>query len=223
MQSYAIRLTLGTHPDSPYATPLVKRYVRYGASPRAAQALVLAAKIQALNRGQAFVSADDIRAVALPALRHRLLLNFEGEADEVSTDTIVKELLARRRAIGLERLMPLRFQDDFLKKLEYLHVVSRREFAGQNRADRRTPKRGRGIEFADHRPYTPGDDFRHIDWKAYKPAEPAAAAAVRRRAGPADLPDPRRQRARWRSRRSSTWRGGSRRRCATSVSRTSIA
>lgn len=64
--------------------------------------------------------------------------------------------------------MALRFQDDFLKKLEYLHVVSRREFAGQNRADRRTPKRGRGIEFADHRPYTPGDDFRHVDWKAYR-------------------------------------------------------
>jgi uncharacterized protein (DUF58 family) len=63
--------------------------------------------------------------------------------------------------------MPLRFQDDFLRKLEYLHVVSRREFAGQNRADRRTPKRGRGIEFADHRPYAPGDDYRLIDWKAY--------------------------------------------------------
>jgi MoxR-like ATPase len=94
VQAYAIRLTLGSHPASPYATPLVKRYVRYGASPRAAQALVLAGKIQALNRGQAFVSIDDIRRVALPALRHRLLLNFEGEADEVSTDTIVDELLA---------------------------------------------------------------------------------------------------------------------------------
>jgi MoxR-like ATPase len=93
VQSYAIRLTLGSHPESPYATPLVKRYVRYGASPRAAQALVLGGKIQALNRGQAFVSIDDIRAVALPALRHRLLLNFEGEANEVSTDTIVDELL----------------------------------------------------------------------------------------------------------------------------------
>src|SRR5687767_1749784 len=64
--------------------------------------------------------------------------------------------------------MPLRFQDDFLKKLEYLQVVSRREFAGRNRADRRTPKKGRGIEFADHRQYARGDDFRHIDWKAYK-------------------------------------------------------
>ncbi|HYT64961.1 MAG TPA: MoxR family ATPase [Vicinamibacterales bacterium] len=94
VQSYAIRLTLGTHPDSPYATPLVKRYVRYGASPRAAQTLVIAAKIQALNRGHAFVSAEDVRAVALPALRHRILLNFEGEADEVSTDSLVTELLA---------------------------------------------------------------------------------------------------------------------------------
>ena len=94
VQAYAIRLALGTHPASPYATPLVKKYVRYGASPRAAQAIVLAAKIQALNRGQAFVSIHDVRAVALPALRHRILLNFEGEADEVGTDTIVDELLA---------------------------------------------------------------------------------------------------------------------------------
>jgi uncharacterized protein (DUF58 family) len=64
--------------------------------------------------------------------------------------------------------MALRFEDDFLRKLEYLHVVSKRAFAGQNRADRLTPKRGAGLEFADHRPYAAGDDFRHIDWKAYK-------------------------------------------------------
>src|SRR4029078_4952033 len=91
VQAYAIRLVLGTHPASPYATPLVKRYVRYGASPRAAQAIVLAAKIHPLTRGQAFVSVADTRAVALPALRHRALLNFEGEADEVNTDTIIEE------------------------------------------------------------------------------------------------------------------------------------
>jgi uncharacterized protein (DUF58 family) len=64
--------------------------------------------------------------------------------------------------------MPLRFENDFLKRLEYLHVVSKRALAGQNRADRLSPKRGRGLEFADHRPYAPGDDYRHIDWKAYK-------------------------------------------------------
>lgn len=64
--------------------------------------------------------------------------------------------------------MPLRFENDFLRKLEYLHVVSKRALAGQNRADRLSPKRGRGLEFADHRPYAPGDDYRHIDWKAYQ-------------------------------------------------------
>jgi MoxR-like ATPase len=94
VQAYAIRLTLASHPTSPYATPLVKRYVRYGASPRAAQALVLAGKIHALIRGHAFVAIEDLRSFAMAALRHRILLNFEGEADEVSTDTIVEELLA---------------------------------------------------------------------------------------------------------------------------------
>ncbi|NQW03431.1 MAG: DUF58 domain-containing protein [Acidobacteria bacterium] len=64
--------------------------------------------------------------------------------------------------------MALSFDSDFLKKLEYLHVVSKKAFAGQARADRLAPKRGRGLEFADTRPYSPGDDFRHIDWKAYR-------------------------------------------------------
>ena len=63
--------------------------------------------------------------------------------------------------------MALRFQDDFLRRLGNLRVISTRDFAGRNRADRRTRRRGRGIEFADHRPYTPGDDVRHVDWKAY--------------------------------------------------------
>jgi MoxR-like ATPase len=94
VQGYAIRLTLGTHPNSPYATPMIKQYVRYGASPRAAQALVLAGKIRAITHGQAFVSVEDIRTAAMPALRHRVLLNFEGEAEQVNPDTIISELLA---------------------------------------------------------------------------------------------------------------------------------
>jgi MoxR-like ATPase len=94
VQAYAIRLTLGTHPESPYAPPLIKKYVRYGASPRAAQALVLAAKIHAITRGQAFVSPEDIKAVAMPALRHRVLMNFEGEAEQVNADSLITELLA---------------------------------------------------------------------------------------------------------------------------------
>jgi MoxR-like ATPase len=93
VQSYAIRLTLGSHPGSPYASPLVNKYVRYGASPRAAQALVLAGKIHAITARPGLCLAEDIRAVAMPALRHRLLLNFEGEAEQVNADTIVTELL----------------------------------------------------------------------------------------------------------------------------------
>src|SRR3954466_130271 len=58
------------------------------------------------------------------------------------------------------------FDDEFLKKLEYLNVISKRLFAGQLRAERRTRKRGTGLEFADYRQYVPGDDFRHLDWKA---------------------------------------------------------
>jgi len=93
VQDYAIRLTLGTHPDSEHAHPLVKRYVRYGASPRGAQALVIGGKIRALLNERVHVAAEDVRALALPALRHRVLLNFEGEAEQVSPDRIIKAVL----------------------------------------------------------------------------------------------------------------------------------
>src|SRR5947208_17025587 len=59
------------------------------------------------------------------------------------------------------------FDDEFLKKLEYLNIISKRLFAGQSRAERRTRRRGTGLEFADYRAYVAGDDFRHLDWKAY--------------------------------------------------------
>jgi MoxR-like ATPase len=93
VQEYAIRLTLATHPQSPFARPIVNQYVRYGASPRGAQALVLGGKIRALLDDRVHVSCDDIRAMALPALRHRVLLNFEGEAEQVDPDTILKEIV----------------------------------------------------------------------------------------------------------------------------------
>lgn len=91
---YAVRLVLGTHPSTPDALPLCKKFVRFGASPRGAQAVLLAAKIRALIEGRYAVSVDDVRAVALPALRHRVLLNFEGEADGVKTDTVLDAIVA---------------------------------------------------------------------------------------------------------------------------------
>ncbi|HYR87551.1 MAG TPA: MoxR family ATPase [Terriglobia bacterium] len=93
VQDYAIRITLATHPQPPYAQPLTMKYVRYGSSPRGAQALVIGGKIRALLNNRVHVSCDDIRTVAFGALRHRILLNFEGEAERVDTDTIIKGIL----------------------------------------------------------------------------------------------------------------------------------
>jgi MoxR-like ATPase len=93
VQDYAIRLLQATHPDGPGAPDTVKRFVRFGSSPRGAQAMLLASKIRALMEGRFSASADDVRASAVPALRHRLILNFEGEAEGVRTDTVLAEVL----------------------------------------------------------------------------------------------------------------------------------
>jgi MoxR-like ATPase len=93
IQDYAVRVVLATHPENPEATPLSKQFMRYGASPRGLQAIILAAKIRALLEGRYAVAIDDIRHVASPALRHRMILNFEGEAEGVKADTIIAEIL----------------------------------------------------------------------------------------------------------------------------------
>jgi len=93
VQDYAVRIVLATHPDEQLATPQVKSFLRFGASPRAAQTLVLAGKVHALLDGRTTVSADDIRKSVLPALRHRCILNFEAEAEAITCDAILKNLI----------------------------------------------------------------------------------------------------------------------------------
>jgi MoxR-like ATPase len=90
---YATRLVLATQPESSFATSKVKKYVHYGSSPRGAQTLILAAKAKAFRERRFNVSFADIRAVALPALRHRILLNFEGETEEVDVDELIKDVI----------------------------------------------------------------------------------------------------------------------------------
>ncbi len=89
VQDFALRLVLATHPDNEQATEAVRRFVRYGASPRGAQAMVVSAKVRALMDGRFNVALDDLKRSALPALRHRLVLNFEGRAEGVDPDEIV--------------------------------------------------------------------------------------------------------------------------------------
>lgn len=93
VKDYAVRLLLATHPDQSKLVPAVTRYVRTGASPRGVQALLLAAKIFALFGNRYAASIDDVRKAALPALRHRLLLNFEGEAEGVRSDEIIAKII----------------------------------------------------------------------------------------------------------------------------------
>ena len=95
IQEYAIRLTLATHPESEQATDLTKRFVRFGSSPRGTQALILGAKVNALVNNRLYVAAEDVRAVAINALRHRLLLNFDAEAERVDTDFILEDILQK--------------------------------------------------------------------------------------------------------------------------------
>ncbi|MCA3131807.1 MAG: MoxR family ATPase [Rhodocyclaceae bacterium] len=98
VQDYAVRLTLATHPESDTGHDMARRYVRFGASPRGTQALILGAKVNALVNGRVHVAIEDIRAVALPALRHRLMLNFEAEAGRVGADDIIARILEDLRA-----------------------------------------------------------------------------------------------------------------------------
>jgi MoxR-like ATPase len=93
VQDYAIRLTLATHPRGEFAVAETNQYIRCGASPRAAQALSLAAKVRALLEGRYNVSFADVKKVFLPALRHRLILNFEAQAEGIEADTILTKIL----------------------------------------------------------------------------------------------------------------------------------
>ena len=93
IQSWLVRLVRSTHPDSGDATDQVKKYLRHGASPRGAQSTLAAARVRALLDGRYHVAKDDIRAVLLPALRHRVILSFEAEADGMKADKILADLL----------------------------------------------------------------------------------------------------------------------------------
>jgi MoxR-like ATPase len=93
VRDFASAIVMATHPQWEQAPEAARRFVRYGASPRGAQALVLGAKVRALAEGRFNVSIEDIKALAAPALRHRVILNFEGEAEGIDTDTLIARVV----------------------------------------------------------------------------------------------------------------------------------
>jgi MoxR-like ATPase len=94
VQDYAIRLVLATHPQGELAPAMVNQYVRFGSSPRGVQAVILSAKVRALLDERYHVSFDDVVSSYLPALRHRVLLNFEGQAEGIENDALLQNVLA---------------------------------------------------------------------------------------------------------------------------------
>ena len=99
VRDYAVRCVLATHPKGEFATDMTNQFVRYGSSPRGAQGLILSGKIRALLDGRFNVSFDDIRQSVKPVLRHRLILNFEGEAEGMTTDHILDDILEKVQTV----------------------------------------------------------------------------------------------------------------------------
>jgi MoxR-like ATPase len=95
VQDYIARLTLATHPNGPFAAPITNQYLRWGSSPRGAQTLTLAAKVRALLSNRYNVSFEDVRRVFLPAMRHRVIMNFEAEAEGIDPDKVLLEVLQK--------------------------------------------------------------------------------------------------------------------------------
>ena len=93
IRDYAVRLTLGTHPDTEYATENIKKFVRWGGSPRSAQALVKAGRVRAISGGRAHLAFEDIRHFAVEVFQHRVLLNYDGQAENTNVADLVVELL----------------------------------------------------------------------------------------------------------------------------------
>jgi len=93
VKQYAARLAMATHPGGKFAPELTNKYIRCGSSPRGAQALLLGAKVTALCDGRFHVSTNDIKKIAVGCLRHRVILNFEAEADRMDADAIVKKII----------------------------------------------------------------------------------------------------------------------------------
>ena len=94
IKEFAVRILLATHPDQEDAPERVRQYVRYGASPRGLQALITTSKVRALLEGRFNVSIEDLRAVAYPVLRHRLVLNFDGMADNIAPEGLIDTIIA---------------------------------------------------------------------------------------------------------------------------------
>ncbi len=167
---YVVNLVRATRHKSENAPDFVKKYVNYGGSIRAAQFIVLAAKARALLRRRYHVTYDDITALVLPVLRHRILLNFHAESERIDTDEILRgcwRICRRRRRCKVQRFL----DPSVLAGISGLDLVAKTVVDGFVAGLHRSPDFGFSQEFAEYRAYTPGDDLRHVDWNLFARTE----------------------------------------------------
>ena len=193
VQEYVVRLVMATHPEGP-GNALASKYIRYGSSPRGGQTLVLGGKIRALMNGRFNVSVEDVRALLLPALRHRIILNFEAQADgrndgrpargnrrqgtsrlrrlierkgcAPAPSAAARENESRLTLGAVYCVFPLFSSDrEFLKTLEQVSLLCRTNLAGTVGAGTAPAPKRAWVEFMDYRRYSLGDDPRSLDWK----------------------------------------------------------
>src|SRR5215218_9554096 len=147
---YAVRLVDASRPGRQSDFDFVREWVKWGAGLRASQSLILAGKARALLNGRYHVSVADVRALARPVLRHRIIPNFYAESERVTSDTLIDRLLEAIPArLGTMELKARTVVEGFLAGLH------------------RSPYKGFSVEFAEYRQYLPGDDLSTLDWKVY--------------------------------------------------------
>ena len=170
LSRYVVSLVRATRPKSESAPDFVKKYANYGASVRAAQFIVLAAKARALSHSRYHVTYDDITSVVAPVLRHRVLLNFHAESDRIDTDEILNRLIAYSAA-PQGKLMQRFLDPNVLAGISSLDLLAKTVVDGFVAGLHRSPDFGFSQEFAEYRAYTPGDDLRHVDWNLFARTE----------------------------------------------------
>ena len=174
---HALDIVRASRPKDGNAPDLVKKFVAFGASVRAAQYLVLGGKARALTSGRYHVSFEDIRALAHPVLRHRIITNFHAQSEGVTSDDVVDRLLQavplpRSGNVGVARRNPrvpgARFMDPkVLARIGNLELVSKAVVDGFINGLHKAPYFGASVDFAEHRGYVPGDDIRRMDWRVW--------------------------------------------------------
>ena len=155
--SYALKAVMYTHPENTDSPDIAKKYIRFGASPRAAQSIVNSARVRALLEGRYNVSFDDIKYVAYPSLRHRIFMNYEGIAEGMDVDDLIKNPSRLQRSKfsygnGI-------FEPEFLKRLERLSINMEKLTAAGSGGLRKSRAKGNSVEFSDFREYAYGDDL----------------------------------------------------------------